>query len=108
MEEVVSLASESCDEDHESAWVGDSRRIPRLVLGVPLMPDLPPSTEVQPSGAHVIMGGLGGIGLRVAGLLLDLNAARVTIVSRSGRVARSGQGSEQVSTALLSFNAYYH
>ena len=45
-------------------------------------------------GAYMITGGLGGLGLCAASLLVDSGAARVVLGSRSGRVARGGQGLE--------------
>jgi acyl carrier protein len=44
------------------------------------------------AGTYAITGGLGGLGLRAAGLLLDQGAGRVLLASRSGRVVRDGQG----------------
>ena len=43
-------------------------------------------------GASLITGGLGGLGLRAAVLLVRHGAPRVVLASRSGRVARDGQG----------------
>ncbi|MGA1354626.1 MAG: beta-ketoacyl synthase N-terminal-like domain-containing protein, partial [Candidatus Limnocylindrus sp.] len=43
-------------------------------------------------GSYVITGGLGGLGLRAAVLLSSLNAHSLWLTSRSGRVARDGQG----------------
>ena len=45
-------------------------------------------------GTYAITGGLGGLGLRAATLLVDGGASRVLIASRSGRVAHGGQGLE--------------
>ena len=42
-------------------------------------------------GTYAITGGLGGLGLRAATLLVAHGACRVTLSSRSGRVARDGQ-----------------
>ena len=43
-------------------------------------------------GLYTITGGLGGLGLRAATLLIDSGARRVLLASRSGRVVRDGQG----------------
>ena len=44
------------------------------------------------SGAWLLTGGLGGLGLRGAALLARCGASRLVLSSRSGRVARDGQG----------------
>ena len=44
------------------------------------------------AGVYTITGGLGGLGLRAATLLLEGGATRVLLASRNGRVARYGQG----------------
>ena len=46
------------------------------------------------SGAYVVTGGLGGLGLRALALLVERGVSRVVLASRSGRVARSEGGSE--------------
>ena len=43
-------------------------------------------------GVYAITGGLGGLGLRAAALLIERGAERVILASRSGRVVRDGQG----------------
>ena len=43
-------------------------------------------------GVYAITGGLGGLGLRAAVMLVERGATRVLLASRSGRVARDGQG----------------
>ena len=43
-------------------------------------------------GLYAITGGLGGLGLRAAQLLIERGATRVLLASRSGRVVREGQG----------------
>ena len=49
----------------------------------------------------MVTGGLGGLGLRVASLL-STSAGALLLVSRSGAVARGGQGSEAVLASLRS------
>jgi len=44
------------------------------------------------AGLPAQLGGLGGLGLRGAGLLARCGASRLVLFSRSGRVARDGQG----------------
>ena len=79
--------------------MGSQRLVPRLRVGGLLEGS---STDFTVDGAHWVTGGLGGLGLRVANLLLE-NAAAVFLASRSGRVTRSGQGSEQVGAPLGPF-----
>ena len=43
-------------------------------------------------GTYAITGGLGGLGLRAAVLLVESGASQVLLGSRSGRVVRDGQG----------------
>ena len=50
------------------------------------------SSAAIAAGVYAITGGLGGLGLRAAALLLERGARRVVLSSRSGRVARDGQG----------------
>ena len=78
------------------ARMGSQRLVPRLRVGGLLEGS---STEFTADGTHGVTGGLGGLGLRVATLLLE-NAGAVFLASRSGRVTRSGQGSEQVRSPL--------
>ena len=44
------------------------------------------------AGAHLITGGLGGLGLRTASLAVEHGASALVLASRSGKVARDGQG----------------
>ena len=48
--------------------------------------------DVVVSGRYAITGGLGGLGLRAAALVATCGVRRVLLASRSGRVARDGQG----------------
>ena len=49
----------------------------------------------------MITGGLGGLGLRAAALLVEGGAVHVLLTSRGGRVARDGQGLEAQLALLL-------
>ena len=51
-------------------------------------------------GAYAITGGLGGLGLRAAALLVERGASQVVLASRSGRVARLGQALEAQLSSL--------
>jgi len=52
-----------------------------------------PTTDVV-GGTFIAMGGLGGIGLLTAKVLAGLGAARLVLLSRSGKVSHEGQGLE--------------
>ena len=43
-------------------------------------------------GKYVITGGLGGLGLRAAKMLIEVGVSRVLLASRNARVVRDGQG----------------
>jgi len=73
----------------ELAWSGSTRlaaRLRRCDAGS-ASPGVPAS-----SGAYAVTGGLGGLGLRAASLLLRGGVARVLLASRSGVVARGERG----------------
>lgn len=66
--------------DDVVAWRGEQRyaeRLKRATLGATGAP------AVRRDGAYVLTGGLGGIGLVVAGWLIDQGAARIVLNSRS-------------------------
>ena len=48
----------------------------------------------------MVTGGLGGLGLQGAALLAKMGATRLVLASRSGRVARDGQGLSERLRAL--------
>ena len=78
------------DRTAEAAWRGDVRKIPCLEKAGPLSEprDLPFKT----GGLYLMSGGIGGIGLRFAGHLLQHFDARVLIVGRSPLPPRSEWG----------------
>jgi acyl transferase domain-containing protein/thioesterase domain-containing protein/aryl carrier-like protein len=51
---------------------------------LPLPPAPAPHPRLRPAGTYLITGGLGGIGLSIAGLLARDRAAKVVLLSRSG------------------------
>ena len=77
-------------EAEVSLQVG-SRRVARLRSGLVLVKS---RSTGKVHGCYVITGGLGGLGLRAAELVLARGASSVVLASRSGRVARGGQGLE--------------
>ena len=75
----------------EVAWAGGRRHGARLRRrGV----EAAAASGGAASGAWLVTGGLGGLGLRGAALLALRGAARLVLTSRSGLVARGGQGLE--------------
>ena len=85
---VALAAAADNDAEAEAAWGSAGRRqVARLrQCGVAS------SRSLVVSGVYSISGGLGGLGLRAASLLVTRGASRVLLSSRSGRVARDGQG----------------
>ena len=74
----------------EAAWSGETRCAARLrACAASSM-----RREGLPRGAYAITGGLGGLGLRAATLLVEGGATHVLLASRSGLVVRGGQGLE--------------
>ena len=66
-----------------------ARHIGRLVLrmddpGIPVTPVADPRPWVRPGAWYVVTGGLGGVGLELAGWLADQGATRLSLWSRSG------------------------
>ena len=94
--------------------------VPRLAANVPFSPIVKHTTESEAArignlhlvarlractassmssaalkwGSYAVTGGLGGLGLRAASLLVEGSSSRVLLASRSGRVMRDGQGLE--------------
>jgi acyl transferase domain-containing protein/SAM-dependent methyltransferase/acyl carrier protein len=67
----------------EAAWRGGRRLVPRLA---PAAPPAPPTartaTPIAAEGTYLVTGGLGGIGLRLAGWLLDQGARQLALLGR--------------------------
>ena len=55
----------------------------------------PVTPDFRSVGAYIITGGLGGLGLQTAKLLVRLGAKHLFLVSRSGKVPYEGQGLEE-------------
>ena len=72
----------------------------RLRRGVPVVPMA--GVQDVHSGAYAVTGGLGGLGLRAARLLVEKSVAALVLSSRSGRVSYEGQGLGEQLAALLS------
>ena len=96
-ESAVAVVQQMAAEG-EVAWRGEALQVARLractaasVRGTALG-----------RGAYAITGGLGGLGLRAAALLVEGGACGVVLASRSGRVGRDGQGLQGLLTSLAS------
>lgn len=77
---VAELRADGADD--EVAWRGSTRlarRLARVALEAP-SPDAAPTVR---DGAYVVTGGLGGLGLVVAGWLADGGATRIVLSGRS-------------------------
>ena len=57
--------------------------------------DVQKSIIINRAGVYIITGGLGGLGLQTAKLLVRLGAKHLFLVSRSGKVPYEGQGLEE-------------
>ena len=72
----------------EVAWRGDMRTAARLrECSAPLI-----LSGALARGAYAVTGGLGGLGMRAATMLVMGGASHVLLASRSGFVVRGGQG----------------
>ena len=58
-------------------------------------------TRVLPKGDVFITGGLGGLGLTLSSWLLGAGCSHLVLTSRSGRIARDGQGLQGMLDVLL-------
>ena len=84
------------DAETEAAWCAERRFAARLrACGAGTMQD-----NRLANGLYVITGGLGGLGLRAAALLVASGASCVRVASRSGRVVRDGQGGKAFFASL--------
>ena len=86
----ASLALDASMSESEVVWRGDE------YLGARLRSckALSERSRALVRGIYAITGGLGGLGLRAAVLLAESGASAVLLASRSGCVARNGQGLE--------------
>ncbi len=67
------------DREKEVAYRGEVRRVPRLVR---LPPAAPATPRLRGDRSYLVTGGLGGIGLQVAGWLADRGAGAVVLNGR--------------------------
>ena len=85
-----------CDRSRELEVFNDLcvRKVRRYVRIDPCK-WVPRSEGLARMGAYVITGGLGGLGLLTAKVLINLGAKRLVLLSRSGKVPYKGQGLEE-------------
>ena len=112
--------------EHEVAWRGAVRQVARLVRRAPIgRVDGVRRWGPRATGSYLITGGLGGLGLGVAGWLAERGAGHVVLVGRSGAdsaeqraaiagieargarvtVARADVGEREQVAAVLAMNA---
>ena len=72
------------DVEDEVAWRGGSRLVARVVRRSPAGGRRSPAELLRADGSYVITGGLGGLGLGVAGWLAAHGAGHLVLVGRSG------------------------
>jgi acyl transferase domain-containing protein/acyl carrier protein len=91
-QEVEVLATEllTPDQEDQVAWRNGIRHTARLVRGdTAKVRDAP--FDIRADGTYLITGGLGGLGLRVAGWLIDLGARHIVLAGRGGDRATEDQ-----------------
>ena len=78
----------------ELVWSAGVAHAARLQRGIALSSDAAGgrASRLKVGGSWMVTGGLGGLGLQGAALLAKVGATRLVLASRSGRVARDGQG----------------
>jgi hypothetical protein len=96
---ALKVAAES-----ELSWNGSDRFAARLRGGTRLT-SVSSKANAQGPWAAFVSGGLGGLGLHAAGVLLDVGAARLVLSSRSGHIARDGQGLAETLKSVCSRKA---
>ncbi|WP_413206149.1 type I polyketide synthase [Rhodospirillum sp. A1_3_36] len=74
------------DGEDAIALRGDARFVARLERDE-APPESPPPIRLDPKGAYLVTGGLGALGLRVAGLLADRGAGALVLIGRRGAAA---------------------
>ena len=85
-EELTALVAEllADDAEDEVALRGGSRLVARLVHRPPA--PVAPRAAIRKGGAYLVTGGLGGLGLSVAGWLAEQGALHLVLLGRSGVV----------------------
>ena len=106
---ILSSCLAGCDltgqiTETQLAWHAGERHAPRLRRGALLASSKlgKDASSSHISGSFVITGGLGGLGMNAARVLFAQGARCVTLASRSGCVARDGQGLEAQLAGLQS------
>ena len=99
--QTPSLAGLAASEDEEVYMHGDRCFSSRLRLNGRVRVAV--SSSEAPAN-WLVTGGLGGLGLSGAALLAQWGAVRIALISRSGSIARDGQGLENCLRELCSSN----
>jgi acyl transferase domain-containing protein/aryl carrier-like protein len=83
--EIEALAAELLADgaEHEVALRGGERRVARLAHARPEA-EVQASVPVRQEGSYLVTGGLGGLGLRVAGWLAEQGAGHLVLLGRAG------------------------
>jgi myxalamid-type polyketide synthase MxaE and MxaD/epothilone polyketide synthase C/epothilone polyketide synthase D len=90
--EIEALSAEllADDAEHEIALRGGERRVARLSYALPEVEDQA-SLPIRQEGSYLVTGGLGGLGLRVAGWLAEQGAGHLVLLGRSGAASPEQQ-----------------
>lgn len=75
--------------EDQIAWRGDRRYVARLTRGKEAVADTTSPQFAINSGAHLITGGLGGLGLKIAHWLAERGAGHLVLTGRTGLPDRS-------------------
>jgi 3-oxoacyl-(acyl-carrier-protein) synthase/thioesterase domain-containing protein len=105
----ISLSSNKgeLDSDHEAALSQSGVwHWPRLKRPHAVFP--PMRVKTSDVSVHLVTGGLGGLGLRAAEELVAHGSRCLILTSRTGRVARGGQGLERQLRSLLATKSQVH
>ncbi len=85
------------------AWT--SNKPGKLVLDRPPMAPPLRASSVRPDATYLLVGGLGGLGLRLASHLVERGARRLVLMGRSGAV---GESAQRTLNALRALGAEVH
>ena len=86
----------AAEAEAEAAYIGNVYRVARMracnAIHTTITPPSTAAAAFTTRGCYALSGGLGGLGLRAATLLVEGGASRLLLTSRSARVLRDGQG----------------
>ena len=87
--------------DPEIGYMRSYRYWPRVLKGAAVKSRKARDLVIPRLSSYALTGGLGGLGLRTSQWLHACGTGHLVLGSRSGKVARGGQGSEQILDSLV-------